>query len=207
MGCLSNILPLVLLIGINWAETDIQNRRLTCGADQSHTLCLPDVGNACQVNNDYLVNIGLSTKEQNEMVDLHNKYRADIAEGKVSGLPPASNMQKMSWNEDLAQVAQKWADQCLFDHDTGDARKTPQFEHVGQNIYLQKISKKVPGIKVKKAVKKWFGEVQDFDEHQISPFEFTYNTGHFSQLVWAETSEVLLKIKINHNFPNLLVKM
>ena len=83
--------------------------------------------------------------------------------------------------------------QCLFDHDTGDARKTPQFEHVGQNIYLQKISKKVPGIKVKKAVKKWFGEVQDFDEHQISPFEFTYNTGHFSQLVWAETSEVLLK--------------
>ena len=47
------------------------------------------------------------------------------------------------------------------------ARKIPAFDKVGQNIYLQKISKRVPGLKVKKAVKKWFGEVQDFDENQI----------------------------------------
>ena len=100
------------------------------------------------------------------------------------------------WNDDLAQVAQKWADQCLFDHDTGPARATPEFEHVGQNIYLQKISRKVPGIKVKKAVKKWFDEYKDFDQSQISPFDFTPETGHFSQVAWAETTEVYLIIKL-----------
>ena len=90
----------------------------------------------------------------------------------------------------MAQVAQKWADQCQFDHDSAPARAIPGFEHVGQNIYLQKISKRVPGIKVKKAVKKWFDEYLDFNQNQIDPFEFTPETGHFSQVAWAETSEV-----------------
>ena len=192
MGSLRTIFQLLLLISITFAtKIDIRDRSLTCGEDKSHTLCLPDVGDACKINDDYLVGIGLTVKEQEEMVDLHNKYRAEVAEGKVSGLPPAANMHQLKWNEDLAQVAQKWADQCLFDHDSGSARKIPAFDKVGQNIYLQKISKRVPGLKVKKAVKKWFGEVQDFDENQISPFKFTYDTGHFSQVVWAETSEVM----------------
>ena len=48
-----------------------------------------------------------------------------------------------SWTEDLAQVAQRWADQCTFSHDSYSARKTSDFEIVGQNVYLQKISKRL----------------------------------------------------------------
>ena len=48
-----------------------------------------------------------------------------------------------SWNENLAQVAQRWADQCTFSHDSYSARKTSDFEIVGQNVYLQKISKRL----------------------------------------------------------------
>ena len=97
-------------------------------------------------------------------------------------------MRKLTWNEDLAMVAQKWADQCIFDHD--ENRAIPGYPHVGQNIYLQKISKKVPGIHVGKTVQKWFDEIYDFDENQIAPFDFTMSTGHFTQLVWADTNQV-----------------
>jgi len=31
-------------------------------------------------------------------------------------------MRELSWDEDLAVVAQRWADQCKFEHDTGEAR-------------------------------------------------------------------------------------
>ena len=94
-----------------------------------------------------------------------------------------------SWSEDLAQIAQRWADQCIFDHDEMSARATEKFAHVGQNVYLQKISKKVPGIPFK-GVKKWFDEIKKFDAQQINPFAFTYKTGHFTQIVWATTTEV-----------------
>ena len=94
-----------------------------------------------------------------------------------------------SWSEELAQIAQRWADQCIFDHDEMSARATEKFAHVGQNVYLQKISKKVPGIPFK-GVKKWFDEIKKFDAQQISPFAFTYKTGHFTQIAWATTTEV-----------------
>ena len=32
-------------------------------------------------------------------------------------MPSASNMRQLEWDDDLAAVAQKWADQCSFDHD------------------------------------------------------------------------------------------
>ena len=96
------------------------------------------------------------------------------------------------WNDKLAAVAQKWADQCIFEHDENSARLISGFDSVGQNIYLQKISKKVPGIPFK-AVKKWFDEIKYFKKRQISPFKFTSPTGHFTQVVWASTSEVKFK--------------
>ena len=75
------------------------------------------------------------------------------------------------------------------------ARATDKFGHVGQNVYLQKISKKVPGIPFK-GVKKWFAEIKKFDAQQINPFAFTYKTGHFTQIVWATTTEVSDEHKI-----------
>ena len=104
-----------------------------------------------------------------------------------------------SWSEDLAQIAQRWADQCIFDHDEMSARATEKFAHVGQNVYLQKISKKVPGLPFK-GVKKWFDEIKKFDAKQINPFAFTYTTGHFTQIVWATTTEVRVIPKRYQNF-------
>ncbi|CAB4062445.1 unnamed protein product [Lepeophtheirus salmonis] len=52
----------------------------------------------------------------------------------VSGAqPPATNMNRLSWDNDLAVSAQMWALQCRTGHDKN--RITPQYnEWVGQNI-------------------------------------------------------------------------
>ena len=39
------------------------------------------------------------------------------------------------WNDELAVIAQRWADQCSFDHDTN--RQKTDGIWVGQNLYLK----------------------------------------------------------------------
>ena len=47
----------------------------------------------------------------------HNKARQMLAQGKVGGQPAAMNMREMIWDEELARIAQRWADQCMPGHD------------------------------------------------------------------------------------------
>lgn len=167
----------------------VDERLLTCqDVDQDHTLCLPEVGPAC--GSDYVLPPGLTGDEIEQVLKIHNDFRAQVANGQAMDLPSASNMKSLSWNQDLALVAQAWANQCLFDHDHAEARIIPGYDNVGQNMYLQTISKKVIGIKIEKSVTKWYDEINDFEAEQVDPFKFTYNTGHFSQLAWAETDQI-----------------
>ena len=97
------------------------SRELSCGDfDESHTLCKPNVGSAC--GSEFLVDQTLTDDEKDEILKIHNDYRSQIAEGNANGLPEAGNMRKLVWNNDLAQVAQKLADQCVFQHDHNDQR-------------------------------------------------------------------------------------
>ena len=41
-----------------------------------------------------------------------------------------------------------------------------------------------------KAVTDWYEEVKDFTSNRIEPFQFSSATGHYTQLVWAETDRV-----------------
>lgn len=66
---------------------------------------------------------GVSEADKNQIVETHNWYRRIIAGGHESkGIngpqPKAANLMKFTWDEELAAVAQRWADQCLFQHDT-----------------------------------------------------------------------------------------
>ena len=42
------------------------------------------------------------------------RYRSEIANSETirSDLPPAEDMRKLSWDPELASLAQAWADQC-----------------------------------------------------------------------------------------------
>ena len=55
--------------------------------------------------------------EKQKIVDAHNSMRQMIAMGSVKGQPAATNMREMVWDEELAIIAQRWADQCMPGHD------------------------------------------------------------------------------------------
>ena len=150
-------------------------------------MCLGTVGSLCVSSP--TTEIYLTSDEQVEMLKLQNEYRQKIAKGEESKMPAASNMRKLTWNDTLATVAQRWADQCSFDHDTGSARQTEEFPNVGQNIYVYMSSKDKPGCPSKKGVGKWYDEVNLYTGTGEN-FVFDHATGHFTQLVWADTDEV-----------------
>ena len=76
---------------------------------------LPKVGKLC--GSDHITGVGFKKAQIDKILDAHNHFRAQTAQKFKAG-----NMRKMTWNENLANVAQKWADQCHFEHDEGSAR-------------------------------------------------------------------------------------
>lgn len=100
-------------------------------------------------------------------------------------------MKKLVWNNELEAIAQRWADQCSFGHDS--ERDKLDGTQVGQNVYgafdPQQQSQADLEAKLGPSVQAWFDEV---DMYRGDPDSFSYSggTGHYTQLVWAETEEL-----------------
>jgi len=130
------------------------------------------------------------------IVSRHNELRERVASGSETNgdQPGASDMLKMTWSEELAAVAQRWADQCTFGHD--DDRNKCDGTYVGQNAYSAWNSQESTweGLMdtMGDAVQAWYDEVvtPGFPNTDISPFVFSYGAGHYTQVVWAESAEV-----------------
>ncbi|GIY00508.1 hypothetical protein CEXT_627681 [Caerostris extrusa] len=97
-----------------------------------HSYCLPP-NPQCE-----LLDTGVTNADKQQLVvKLHNEYRQKVATGQergAGGMPPAANMLEMVWDNELAAIAQKHAEQCKFDHDCNECREVDRFS-VGQNIY------------------------------------------------------------------------
>jgi hypothetical protein len=88
--------------------------------------------------------------------------------GSSGGQPSAANMREMVWDEELAVVAQRWADQCTFDHD--QERSVVRFR-VGQNVYVSSRSRdRANKEDVIKGIMGWYDEVQDFSARGIDRY-------------------------------------
>ena len=93
------------------------------------------------------------------MLDKHNNLRAKIANGQESGQPSAVNMKKLKWSEELARIAQRWADQCPQNHDKN--RRSPMFQfEPGQNIADQWSSENSFDWDLEERVQDWYDEAQ-----------------------------------------------
>uniref|UniRef100_UPI00358E69BF cysteine-rich secretory protein LCCL domain-containing 2-like n=1 Tax=Myxine glutinosa TaxID=7769 RepID=UPI00358E69BF len=120
------------------------------------------------------------------IVELHNKLRGDVR-------PPASNMEHMSWDEDLAHSASSWVAQCTWDH--GPETLLPS---IGQNLAVHWGRPRPPIFHVQA----WFDEATDFEfphPQECKPW-CPYNCKgavctHYTQLVWATTTKVGCAIK------------
>jgi len=139
---------------------------------------------------------GFDERGKNIIVMKHNDLRDKVASGMESNgdQPPASDMLKMHWNDELAAVAQRWADQCTFGHD--DDRNKCDGTYVGQNAYSAWNSQESTWDELMEnmgnSVQAWYDEVASpgFPNTDINPFVFSYGAGHYTQVVWAESAEV-----------------
>ncbi|KAF9111149.1 hypothetical protein BGX27_005330 [Mortierella sp. AM989] len=101
------------------------------------------------------------TKEQQVILDTHNKYRA------LHQAPP------LKWNTKAANFGNKWIQnhRCKLTHSSGP---------YGENLAF--------GYKnFKAAINGWYGEVKDYKYNNPG---FSGATGHFTQVVWKGTKSV-----------------
>ncbi|KAF8785148.1 CRISP/Allergen/PR-1-like [Argiope bruennichi] len=137
---------------------------------------------------------GISQPEKDYIVWKHNYLRSIVAQGyeRTNNQPPAANMMQMVWDEELASVAQKHADQCIFAHDCPECRSVESFS-VGQNIATRaKTGNTLPVPDWESTIQSLYDEVKDFYPKWISPFRAPKYpmTGHYTQALWATSWKV-----------------
>ncbi|XP_056017031.1 cysteine-rich secretory protein 3-like [Ostrea edulis] len=92
-----------------------------------------------------------------------------------------SRLVTCSWDDDVALVAQKWAENCELKHDGNYQRRIPGRFSTGQNLLWARY-KSTWNV----TIYSWYAEV----------YEFTYGkpippgVGHYTQIVWADSIKV-----------------
>ncbi|XP_046371671.2 cysteine-rich venom protein ophanin-like isoform X1 [Haliotis rufescens] len=128
---------------------------------------------ACIASSSQVSESGISDADKTLIVTQHNSHRNSVT-------PQATNMLKMSWDDEIASIAQHWAEACLLKHDSNDQRAIPGSMNVGQNI--------ASGTQNwTHAVTLWHDEVDDFTFGGNNSFG---SVGHYTQLVWADTQKI-----------------
>jgi len=168
-----------------------------CAVDSDHTMCkYAGPSDTCSAQTIFRE---LSADAKQAILDKHNELRRKVAKGEETAgapgpQPAAANMRKLVWNTELEAVAQRWADQCQFGHDS--SRNKLDGTAVGQNAYWGGSSVESDESTVQAgmtdAAQAWYDEVSDpgFDNGSISPYVFSSGTGHYTQVVWADTEEL-----------------
>merc|ERR1711872_183391 len=166
-----------------------------CDLNKEHTMCkYPGPSDKCKA-----ATSGRDFTDAGKKIILekHNELRRKVAKGEENQAkqqPKAANMREMVWNDELAAIAQRWADQCDFGHDKD--RKKLDGTYVGQNAYKSSSSREsdltTVMSKMDKPTLAWYDEVHkyNFDPVNIKPFNFVYQAGHYTQVVWAESEEL-----------------
>ncbi|KAJ0178778.1 hypothetical protein K1T71_005553 [Dendrolimus kikuchii] len=145
----------------------------------------------CGAGKQLLISGGLTASEKQAIVDAHNRLRQSVALGQVASQPPAANMMEMVWDNELAATAQHWSDECIPAHDRAAQRDVGRFP-VGQNVAATWTTRppSAPADSqpdFQKQINAWFDEVRIYG---FKPITGGHGTGHYSQLVWSETSHV-----------------
>ncbi|XP_064110941.1 CRISP/Allergen/PR-1-like [Macrobrachium nipponense] len=168
---------------------------LNCGTYQDitpdHSMCLPP-------NSDcHPFQRGVPDSDKKLILKLHNELREKVAKGleklgDPGPQPPATNMRELVWNNELASVAQAWAEQCPYSHDCYRCRKIKERSYsVGQNIFWSFGSDSKEQWKL--AVDYFYNEVMNLPRDVVDSFgsvPVQKVITHYTQLVWASTYEI-----------------
>ena len=104
---------------------------------------------------------GATAAEIQEWLDAHNKHRS------LHGVPP------VTWSNTVAASAQAWVDTCPSGHSSSS---------YGENMSYASYSRTPTNV-----VDGWYSEVSLYDYNNPG---FSYATGHFTQVVWKNTTQI-----------------
>ena len=105
----------------------------SCLKPANHTMCLyPNDGASSSCGT--VAERGVSADDQAEILRAHNTIRQNVKKQVYADKTAALKMKNLTWDDELAKVAQRWADQCvLLAYDM--CRDVPRFS-VGQKYSL-----------------------------------------------------------------------
>lgn len=121
------------------------------------------------------------------IVDAHNQYRSQVASGSMRGYSPASKMNMVTWNEDLAETAELFVEYGTFKHD--QCRSTEDAPEPGQNIGYSRSTEKLTNLTAifDARMRSWFNEYK-LDPSVVKSYSSTAKAGHFTVMVRDETT-------------------
>lgn len=107
----------------------------------------------------------------NEALKTHNDLRS-------KHLSPSLKL-----NKDLNQIAQKYAEKIARSNNFAHSDNEYKGDPLGENLYMCG-GYKITGKEMSQA---WYNEIKDYDFKRGAP---SSGTGHFTQLIWADSKEV-----------------
>ncbi|XP_051163653.1 venom allergen 3 homolog [Leptopilina boulardi] len=137
--------------------------------------------------------VGLNANQRSEVLIAHNAFRRRVAvggerRGNPGPQPRAINMPNMVWDQELANIAQRWANQCRPGHDR--CRNVYRFT-VGQNVAtLSNTGTSHPVNIITRLVQLWYDEVALFDSRQVERVTNFDRVGHYTQMLWATSDKL-----------------
>jgi len=157
---------------------------------QDHTMCLHKAPGARSIN--------MTDEWKQQIIDSHNDRRSKT-------VPPATNMMKVRWDDELEEMSRRWSDACEFraglQHDT--QRFVPGSFFVGQSMSSTTIDFNV-------AMEFWWVEKEaytfgkDYEEQKFEG-QCGFSVGHYTQMAWAETYLVGCAATTCNNKDNVIV--
>ncbi|CAH8582650.1 unnamed protein product [Dicrocoelium dendriticum] len=115
-----------------------------------------------------------------KLLSLHNDARLKVLKCQLPGQPSAKQLLNLSWDDELAEKAQRQSDTCQFGHNTNEERITSKWRNwVGQNI--------AGNPAYENGFAAWFNEYKDYNFRRKSCARVC---GHYTQIVWANTKAV-----------------
>jgi pathogenesis-related protein 1 len=131
----------------------------------------------------------ISQKDAQEALDFHNQVRADV------GSPV------LKWSEDLAQYAQSWADHLAAECKSGHRpTKGAWAQKYGENIFWGGGEE----YNALQACESWYSEIKDYKYGPIAGKNW-YKTGHYTQMVWKDTTHIGIGKAVCNNGAILIV--